>query len=398
MGSGSGSAGRVVLIQHGATGAQAWLVSASANLSAAFWESDVRDPAPVGPVALAADTPLAVWALEPQLWALAGTDRRITLLDLRTLTVPLVIDGPTSGEDIASVRLAGAGAQVLQLDRDGQFHLYTRADAAPLLSGRYVDDEVVIFDSALNYEATPEGAGFVHVKYPGDRYLYALSQLGAALQQTGLVQTTLDRPGGRAATLALPLPPRITVTAKTATSIEVLAEARGGLSHVALYRDGMEIARQAVSGAAAQVAFDLPAQPETRWFALRATDQGGLVSQTQLLPRATPVANAPGGRLFVLAVGTDLYDDPGISQLGFAASDAQAFASAFVPGGRYIAVEAEVVATSRDLAQDLFARTRALSARMTQEDTFFMHIAGHGFTDAQGRFQLARHGAKAGSG
>jgi hypothetical protein len=54
----------------------------------------------------------------------------------------------------------------------------------------------------------------------------------------------------------------------------------------------------------------------------------------------------------VLAVGTDRYDDPGISTLGFAAVDARGFAEAMRHVGPrlYADVQVETLIDSADLA------------------------------------------------
>jgi uncharacterized caspase-like protein len=127
--------------------------------------------------------------------------------------------------------------------------------------------------------------------------------------------------------------------------------------------------------------------PETRWFSLRLRDAAGLESRPIVLPHS---GEGPAtGRLHVLAVGTDRYDDPAISPLRFAGADARAFAAAFAPGGGYAGVEAEVLIDTPDLAQVMLDRLASLAGRMQPEDTLFVHIAGHGFADAAGNLYLA---------
>ena len=168
--------------------------------------------------------------------------------------------------------------------------------------------------------------------------------------------------------------------------------ASGGLSGLALFRDGMRISRVPLTGDRAELEIELPTLPETRWFSLQATDREGLSSRTVSLPRAAPAARPARGRLFVLAVGTDRFDDPGISPLSFAVADARAFAAAFAKPGRYGGVEVEVLADDPDLANSLSARLEAVAARMRPEDTLFLHVAGHGLQDGAGRLHLAHRG------
>lgn len=378
----------------------------------AFDDSRAVAVLPAGSVA--AHAPLAVARLTEDLVVLAGLDGAGVVFDVSRVAPAGRLAGltaPAQIEVIAPLRQGG----IIQVNADGRFFVHDPASDAevpggqaagaaaegagqgggPLLSGLHVDDEIVVFDRALNFEATPEGARYVQVRFPGDRHLHALDQLGAAYRAEGVVAAALA-----GAPLPAPptpaLPPRLADIALEGGTLRASVQADGGLAHVALFRDGVEVARQALSGTAAEVAFALPALPETRGFALRATDAQGLVSRAAAIPWQP--AGPARGRLFVLAVGTDRYDDPGIGRLGFAVADAEAFAGALSDGasGYYAAVTAEVIADSRDLAGDVPARLAALTEGMTAEDTLFLHIAGHGFTDASGALRLADRATRLG--
>ncbi|WP_187970173.1 caspase family protein [Aquibium microcysteis] len=401
MGSSSAAYGLVTFLRHDRDGQRAELLSGHPYLflsDNAFGEEEGdAEPALKGRLPLFAEAPLVVQPLSPGLLAIAGRDRRILVVDAVTMDVVATIHSPSSAEDIDLIGLLDDGAHVLQLDRDGRFYVHALADGTQTLSGLYVDDELVVMDTDLRYQSTPEGARYVQVKFPGDPVLYSLQNLAAPLKTERLVEARLGRRAALEAPPAIGRPPQVDLVSQDEGRARLRLQASGGLAGLAVFRDGMRISRTSLTGDRAELEIELPALPETRWFAVQATDRKGLSSRTITLPRpaapARPVAAAvdgpAAGRLFVLAVGTDRFDDPGISPLRFAVADAQAFAAAFAEPGRYGDVATEVLADEPDLATALAARLDAIAARMRPEDTLFLHVAGHGLTDANGRLHLA---------
>lgn len=394
MGSSSSAFGLATFLRHDRDGQRAGLLSGHPYLfvSEDGWGDD--EPVLKGFLPLFAEAPLVVQALSPNRLAIAGRDRRILVVDATTMDLVTTIRTPSSAEDIDLLGLLADGAHMLQLDRDGRFYVYALADGAQTLSGLYVDDELVVMDPDLRYQATPEGARYVQVKFPGDPVLYSLQNLAAPLKTDRLVEARL---GGRArldAPPAIGRPPRVELLSQDASSARLRVSATGGLAGLSLYRDGMRIAQTPLTGERAELEVELPALPETRWFALQATDRKGLSSRTVTLPRAGLETGSAQGRLFVLAVGTDRFDDPGISPLSFAVADARAFAQAFATPGRYGDVEVETLLDDPDLATTLSARLEAIAARMRPQDTLFLHVAGHGLTDETGRLHLAHRNTR----
>ena len=392
MGSSSAAYGLVTFLRHDRDGQRAELLSGHPTLflteEPGEEESDA-EPALKGILPLFAEAPLVVQALAPNRLAIAGRDRRILVVDPVTMDVVSTIRTPSSAEDIDLLGLLEGGTHLLQLDRDGRFYVHALADGAQTLSGLYVDDELVVMDPDLRYQATPEGARYVQVKFPGDPVLYSLQNLAAPLKTDRLVAARLGQRAALAAPPAIGRPPQVELVSRDEMRVRLRLAASGGLSGLSLFRDGMRIAQTPLSGERAELEVDLPALPETRWFSLQASDREGLSSRTLTLPRAARVAAPAQGRLFVLAVGTDRFDDPRIAPLSFAVADARAFAAAFADPGRYREVETEVLADEPDLASALSARLEALAARMRPHDTLFLHVAGHGLTDAAGRLHLA---------
>jgi hypothetical protein len=403
MGTSSQAYGLVTFLRHDRDGRQsAALLSGHPYLFLTddAWDDTETEPVMKGRLPLFAEAPLAVFALSRDRLAIAARDRRILVVEAATMDVVATLRSPSSAEDIDVVGLLDDGAHVLQLDRDGRFYVYALADGAQTLSGLYVDDELVVMDSDLRYQATLEGARYVQVKFAGDPVLYSLQNLAAPLKTEGLVAARLGRRAALDRPPAIGRPPQVDVVARGEAEVRLAVSASEGLARLALFRDGMRISETPLSGGRAELTVALPAAPETRWFALQVADLNGVTSRTVTLrhePPATrpdasaasPASSPPKGRLFVLAVGTDRFDDPAIAPLRFAVHDARAFAAAFRDDRRYAGVESEVIADDADLGATLSARLAAIEARMRPQDTLFLHIAGHGLTDASGRLHLA---------
>ncbi len=331
-------------------------------------------------------------------------DSRLAILDRRGSLVIYDLDADRAtgaipdlpaATDVEDIGLLGGGL-LLQMNRDGRFFLHDPDRVETLLAGRYLDDEVVVYDADLRFEATTEGARHVALKYPGDPRAYRLDQFGAVLAGGGVVRAALDR-APRPPAPPPPVPPRLELIAQTDRAVRLKAEAGPGeaLARIDLLRDGALIDSRSLTGSSAELDFDLPALPETRGFALSVTDARGLVGQGLALPRH-PGSEAPRGRLHVLAVGTDIYDDPAITRLGFAVRDARNLARGLAEGAsRYYArIDTEVLANDADLARDLPARLAALRQAAGPEDTLILHVAGHGLLDGDGRFYLATRSSR----
>ncbi len=377
-----------------------------------------------GLVPLAVHGALSVWRVAPEVLAVAGIDGTAVLLDARDGTLTRVQRDLPAPDRLLRLGLTETGGHLLQEQVDGRFHVFAALDGAPLLDGVYLDDEVVVTDPALRFDATAEGAGFLAARFPGDPWPYSLDQLGARLQVAGLVAEVLA--SGRPASSAAPLdalPPRLVAeTGAGGAGLlpddwpqAVAVQAPGGLAAVEVFRDGVAVARLAAGGddglrleaatlagllAGAPVAGSSratgPLPPETRWLSFRAEDRAGLTSRvlSLALPPADPAtdAGAPVGRLHVLAVGIDRFDDPRLPDLSYAGHDASRLAAALAAApqdGRYAGVTVEIIDPAADLRSVLPSRLAALQG-LTPEDTVILFIATHGVLDPEARFYLAQ--------
>lgn len=308
--------------------------------------------------------------------------------------------------EFAGVRTVAAtrdGRHVVQINNNGRFFVYETAGGALVLSGRYLDDEVVVYGGDLRFDATPEGASHVHLKFPGDRRLYPLSQFEAVLRAPDMAVRKLGGDALPLAPAAIAAPPAVTlalVPAGTgAVAVRIEAQGGAGLREIGIYRDGRLVETVAVDGRAAVVERSVAIHAETRALAAVATDTSGAKSPVATLPlgRAEPAGPAAAGRLFAVAVGTDRYDDPAIAPLRYAVRDARAFAEGVENAGSryYGAVRTHVLENEPHLSAVLPARIEAIAAEMTDADTLFVHIAGHGLLGEDGGLYLADRATRA---
>lgn len=356
------------------------------------------DMAVGGDVPVAAHGALTFHRLNEDLVAIVGEDGRITVFDVERDRIHAELDDVPDAAQIELLALTAQSQRLLQINRDGRFHVHDPASGALLLGGLYVDDEVVIYDNDLNFEATPDGARHVHFKFPGDRNLYSLDQLGSRRGREDFVRGALaGRRAGQNAATAQPnlMPPRIEdvglVHEDGGARLVGTAFSDGPLAHVSLYRDGIEVARLDAVGNEFEIDLDLVPLAETTWFAVRATDRSGLVSRTHSLPWDRAASATGEGRLVLLAAGTDIYEDRRISDLAFAGRDAHNFAGALshLDGRLYGSVETHVLENAPNLASQLIARIEASAASLGPQDTFMLHLAGHGFRGENGGLYLA---------
>ena len=333
------------------------------------------------------------------LLALLNAQGSLAVYDIARREMRFSVEEVVEFANVVNVAVTADGRHVVQINDNGRFFAYETSTGAHVLSGRYLDDEVVVYDDDLRFDATPEGAAHVHLKFPGDRNLYQLSQFEAALRAPGMVPLRLAGRTGPSGAAAVASPPAVTLTlasgrqAGRAATVRIEAGAAGGLSEIAIYRDGRAVEVVPVEGQGVSIERDVAVHAETRWLAARAKDVGGAYSMAAVVrvTPAPPAAAAAAGRLFVVVVGTDVYDDPRISRLNYAASDARSFAKALGRSGSgyYRETFVEVLEDAPHLSEALPNAIGAAASRMTDADTLFVYIAGHGLLGEDGGLYLA---------
>jgi hypothetical protein len=325
----------------------------------------------------------------------AGT---IGLFDLKTRRFLFEKMDLPRGDMLKDAFADESGRYILQENADGTFYLHGVADGAVLLSGRFIDDEVVFWNQHFQFDATPEGSAFVNLRFPGSGGQYSFQQFDRRLRIEGLMQAVLSGTGtDTAPTIGAPPSLEGTLDGSVARITgKVTVRGLRPVVAVGVYQDGVLTDQIAVADASKPVAIDVARLPAARWVSLVAEDADGL----QSLPIGRdfgaqvqkPVTN-------VLAIGVDVYDDKRITQLAFAKSDAERVIARFRSlSGKTIDAPPEDVLLLADKAADktaILAAAEKLAQSAGPGETAVFFFAGHGLQGADGKFYIATSATRA---
>jgi Caspase domain len=297
-------------------------------------------------------------------------------------SLPLV-----EGSALSDVRLTSDLKHVVQLNNDGRFFLHRTADARQVLSGAYIDDEIVVALDDGRYDTTYEGAHSVQVRFSGVPGVHTLSQFDSVLRRPGIARTVLD--GGAVAPAEQVLAPPIAELTLEPNSEngrrrgKVVATAERELRKVQVYVDGQLVYAADASGRQLEVAFDIADPGGGRWISAIAIDRSNLVSRSSAIQ--IPGAARPRGVLRAVLAGADAYDGAGIPRLYSAKADASHLARALKTREKtaFASVELTVLQDRQVTAQSLLDAVRRAARATTPDDTLLVFYAGHGADGAQ---------------
>ncbi len=340
--------------------------------------------------------------LKPQLFfgrylvAASVASRAIGVYDVKAGTKLALITDMPQADLLDDVLLSVDQRHVIQLNSDGQFFLHEIATGRMVLSGRYVDGEIILYTPEAYYWSSYEGAHFVQLRFPGLRGLYSFQQFAAVLNRPDVIKARLA--GASAAELPRLVPPPV-VEARliegTASGggrrVAVQARSGEGLAHVRLYQDGQLISDQSVSGPQYQGEVAVPQTGNARWLTALATDKGGLVSAPQMIP-LKPGPGAPS-RLHGVLVGVDTYAEFRL-RLNYAKSDAQRLAEALKASvGRYYGSESlQLLLDEEATPAAITSALESIVATADPHDTIVFSFAGHGVKGDDDHYYLTPAG------
>jgi len=277
---------------------------------------------------------------------------------------------------------------VTQINANGAVHVYRCKGGEEILTGAYVDDELVIMNRDGYFEGTEDAAGYVEMTIDGVPGRQLLSQYYGVLRKPGVALETL----AGSATLPPPrlsAPPTLRRIAAAADGVRLEASSATGLAYAQLYADGRPLRRVALSGANAVVPVTERALEIGRITAV-AVDANGIVS-SPLSIDAGPSRPAHGsGKLWSLFVGIDRYPllpnacgSGGGSpcDLTLAVADARRLAHAIGQSRLYKNKETTVLVDQEASRNAVLARLGAMVESAGSEDTIVVSFAGHGLRD-----------------
>lgn len=295
------------------------------------------------------------------------------------------------GDLLKEAYVTAAGTHVVQVNDDGAFHVYDMASQEAVLTGRYVDDEVIVWSRDLRFDASPEGANYVNLRFPGQPGQYTFQQFSRAVRKPGLVQAVLSG-AFVPATAPVSVPPAISGQIAMIGSRIVGDIDTRGATEVRVYQDGLRTHVLPVPDLRQHLNLDVPHAPGARWVSVVAAGKDGIVS----LPVGRNFAGSGGAlpTVHLLTVGVDRYDADELTDLGFAGKDARTLFEAV--GG--LSGKTLRLGMSAELSDARVSPSAILSwARRTVDaakpgETIVISFAGHGLAGQDGRFYMATAG------
>lgn len=312
------------------------------------------------------------------------------VVDLTETKDPAYLYGLSDMYDAQLVGLTADGRRLVQLNTDGLFHLYEVATGERILSGRYVDDEIVLFTKEGYFWSSYEGAHYVHIGFAGRNELLSLEQFKSVLSRPDLLRSIITGTNATVPVPSIPIPPRLEFSISDASAdrltVSIAASAVGSLREVVIYADGRKIKTLPLSGPESQANITLDRPPHARVITAVAVDDKALTSP----PVAAKVERFAGGSnaLHLLSIGINAYDH--VNALQFAKLDAETIVTA-AEGSRgqyYAAVDATLLSDHDASPDRILEEIAAKVAAARPSDTIMLFFAGHG-TRQDGQFYLA---------
>ncbi len=331
------------------------------------------------------------WMSKDEILIVAAPNRSLLVYDARRKRQLALIKNAPNADIASEVYHTRDRSLLLQINTDGSIFLYRINTGERLLNGHFLDDEIVFYRDDGSYDATPEGAHLIHLKFPGVTGYHAFHQFERKLRVPNLVkkaiagetiiQHNVGVPPLLAANIAATGHDRITGTIQTGTGDRVV--------QVQIFQDGVlsdTISDLARGGA---TDFDVTRLPSTRWVSAVAVSSSGLASQPVGLDLGP---NTTGkGRIHLLSVGINRYDNTHLETLSYAQADARTIHTAIrEAGSERFEVASHALLTDAEAGPvAILEQAQKVVESASAGETIVFFFAGHGVKDNDGQFYLA---------
>ena len=342
----------------------------------------------------------AVLRIRPSLlddrWLLiaAPAANSAAIIDLEAPDEPIFVHELKDTFAVAALLRSSDGRQLVQLNTDGRFYVYQAADGSELISGRWIDDEMVLMTQRGYYDGSYEGGHFIHVGFAGERDIYSLTQFEKVLKRPDVVKDVVAGKIEDGPDLALKVPPAIAMELDReggAMTARMQIRGEADLKAVRLFDDGELIREIALHGRAAAPTASFEQPVKGRWLAAIAEDQNGLFSAPALIANPTPASD--GRNLHAVIVGVDRYDESYL-RLNHARSDANRLAQAL--RSRRSEYYADIAVTElldeQATSDAILAAVEAVVQAAKSGDVILFSFAGHGVRGGDGQLYLTPSG------
>ncbi len=340
---------------------------------------------------------LVIWSREDFTVSIYDTEAQEIVRHYNELPSPDVMNRTSLSKDQKSLMKLDkdGGFQIIDLhrarkDTEGQSYEYSQ-DVPVLLSGRIVDDEVVVWTPSGQFDSTLEGASHVALRFPGRRGEYTLDQFHKLFHENDLLKRALaghkfEPPVVKAFPPSIAVKPAFTADS-VAAKIEILGD--DPVDEVRVYQDGLMTNVVPVTAGAKTIDVSAKRLPGARWVAFLARGPSGLFAQ----PVTFDAGSFPGARrrVHIVSVGIDHYDDNRIQQLRFAGSDAERFLKSLQDkAGTSVEIVSQTLLRDAEASREaIFAKLNQTIAKAEPGDSILLFIAGHGVQAADKNYYLA---------
>ena len=322
--------------------------------------------------------------------------RAIAVYDLHAKKKLAIVNEVPQADLLVDVRLTSDRRHIIQINSDGQFFVHEIETGRTILSGRSVDNELILYTFNGYYWASYEGAHFVQLRFPGLPGLYSFQQFAPILNRPDLVRSTIEGRRTDIPTPNLTSPPTLEIlhsesVGQTEQRVTVRARAVSQLALLRVFLDGQPFQNISLSGSEELRQVKPPPAGHARWLTVVAIDERGFTS------RPLAIQLRPGrkrsNRLFALLVGVDTYGDQRLN-LRYAASDARRLAEALQENlGKYYSSQSVKVRLDKDATiSAIMSDLKAAVETASIEDTIVLSFAGHGFRGPNDGYYLTPAG------
>ena len=222
------------------------------------------------------------WVLDDR-WLLiaAPAGNSLAVVDLDDTSKPVFIYDAEDACATAALFRTSDGRNLVQLNTDGRFYAYAISNGRKIISGRWIDDEIVFVTAKGYYAGSQEGGQFVHLKFGGRQDLYSLAQFEKVLKRRDIIDDVLAGKIEDGPDITPNVPPSVTMEVGSegvAVNAKVRATSPTGLKSLRLFDDGELVKELPLDGRQASSSVVFQKGLKGRWLTVIAEDENGLFS------------------------------------------------------------------------------------------------------------------------
>lgn len=359
------------------------------DLSAAFEMFNRKDVR--GELGEAFDTPSAVTISGDRYLMIATRPvPHLVAFDLRKWSIVCAIPEPRNASDISEVVMHLDRQHITQINTNGHIEVYSCADGSNILSGLYVDGELVVIDQSGYFDGSEDAAEYVELTIPGLPGRHVLSQFSGVLRRNGLAGNVLS---GERTAASLPLGPPSLSVRLGGKRFDVVGRSNVGLQSISVFAGGRSVEKINISGKTAELAVPVAVAGNSGLVTFVATDKAGIMSAPVEIVLPEHGAKKVG-KLFAVAVGVDAYRRMPKSDLNFAVADAKRIVKVAKAAKFYRDRSVKVLTNSAATSDAIVSSLKAAVDKAGVDDTILVSFAGHGLVAEDQSLRLALSGTR----